>query len=261
MSDGLVCTDLGVRFGKERVALREISARFTPGLWAVIGPNGAGKSTLLRALAGVQKPSDGRVTLDVASVYGMAPKRRASRIAYVAQRSTVWAGFDVRAVVEMGRHAHTKNDRAVDRAIERVGLRERADDLYRALSVGQQQRVTVARALAQLDGAEHGVLIADEPLSAQDPAHGVMIMRLMRSIASKGGTVITALHDCTTALRWADHALLLSGDGHLVACAPIDDTLTPGRLERVFAVPFDLIRAPGGPALLPSGEATDTSTV
>ena len=164
----------------------------------------------------------------------------------------MWAGFDVRTVVAMGRHALPEDQSAIDRAIEGVGLSERAGEPFRALSVGQQQRVTVARALAQLAHAQGGVLIADEPLSAQDPAYAQRVIALLQEFAHRGGIVIAALHDVTTALRAADGGILMGGDGRLIACGPAQDVFTPGRMEKVFGVGFDLLRGAGGPALVPT---------
>lgn len=255
MSHSLDCADLTIAYAKAEPVVHDVSLSFAPGVWAVVGPNGAGKSTLLRTLSGLHRPLRGRVELDGEDLHTMSAKRRASSVAYVAQRSSVWAGFDVRTIVSMGRYALPRDDDAVERALERVGLRERADDEYRALSVGQQQRVMFARAMAQLDGSEHGVLIADEPLSAQDPSHVASVVALMRERAGAGGVVVCALHDTTTALRCADHAVLLGCDGRVVQAGRAIDALSPGLLERVFGVGFDLVRAPGGPALLPRGTA------
>ncbi|MEM1424606.1 MAG: ABC transporter ATP-binding protein, partial [Planctomycetota bacterium] len=136
--------------------LRGVSLELTPGVWAVVGPNGAGKSTLLRTLAGLHAPSRGAVTLGGDDVHRMSTRLRATRIGYVAQRSSVWAGFDVRTIVAMGRHALPSDESAIDRALDAVGLGDRAHEAYRSLSVGQQQRATIARALAQLDGGRGG---------------------------------------------------------------------------------------------------------
>ena len=248
----LACASVSASYDGGDDVLRDVTLDLTPGVWAVVGPNGAGKSTLLRTLAGLHKPSKGKVTLAGEDVHRMSAKLRATRIGYVAQRSSVWTGFDVRTIVAMGRHAMPTDDDAIDRALEDVGLRDRAHEAYRSLSVGQQQRATIARALAQLSGGEGGVLIADAPLSAQDPAFAQRVMGLLRSHADRGGIVIAALHDVTTALRAADGGVLLGSDGRVVTAGPAQDVFTPGWLERVFGVGFDLARTAGGPALVPS---------
>ncbi len=251
--NGLVCEGITLRYERSEPVISSLSLTLEPGLWAMVGPNGAGKSTLLRALAGLHAPEAGRVLLKGEPVHRMAARHRATRIAYVPQRSSVWAGFDVRTIVAMGRHALPRRDETIERALDGVALLDRAEEPYRSLSVGQQQRVTIARALAQLDGSEGGVLVADEPLSAQDPAFAARVMGLLRGHVERGGLVVAALHDCTTALRCADGGVLLSSGGTLVTSGPAVDTFTPGWMERVFGVGFDLVRTPGGPALLPRG--------
>ncbi|GAB4547122.1 MAG: ABC transporter ATP-binding protein [Phycisphaerales bacterium] len=248
----LSCSAIEARYAKGDPVLQGVTLDLTPGLWAVVGPNGAGKSTLLRTLAGLHRPSAGRVTLDGEDVHRMAPRRRAARIAYVPQRSDVWTGFDARTIVAMGRHALVRDPGAVDRALDAVGLYDRADVAYASLSVGQQQRVTIARALAQLDGEAESVLIADEPLASQDPAYAGSVIDRLRAHAQRGGVVVAALHDVTTALRCADGGVLLGENGRLMATGRAADVFTPGWMERVFRVGFDLLRSPGGPALVPS---------
>ena len=252
MSAGLVCDGVTLRYGRDEPVVRGASVACAGGLWALVGPNGAGKSTLLRAMAGLHECAEGSITLGGRRIAAMGARERAAQVAYIAQRASVWSGFTVRDVAAMGRFALARDDDAVERALEAVGLSTRAGVAYRALSVGQQQRVTVARALAQLDGSAGGVLIADEPVSAQDPAHAALVMRLIRARADGGGPVVAALHDCTTARRCADHAILLDERGSIVASGEAGEVLTPEHLERVFGVAFDLLDTPGGPALIAS---------
>lgn len=224
---------------------------------ALVGPNGAGKSTLARVMAGVRRAWSGRVTLDGSDVWPMGARERAARIAYLAQRADVAGAFTVRQVVEFGRFGRGGGGGAiVDGALEAVGLRERARDLFIELSAGQQQRASLARALAQLgvggaameSGALDGrALVADEPTAALDPRASADALGMARRLAEAGAVVVVVLHDLTSAARFADRAALLGSDGTIAASGEARGTLSPERLEGVFGIGFERVEGAGGP--------------
>jgi iron complex transport system ATP-binding protein len=217
-------------------ALSNITVRAEPGrIVAVVGPNAAGKSTLLRCILGVLRPARGEATLDGAAVHRLPARSLAQRIAYVSQRATVSAAFTVKQVVELGRYALPADTQRVREAIERLDLRDIQQRPYRALSVGQQQRVTMARALAQL--APGGALFLDEPTSAMDLLHVNACHRLLRDAARAGAIVILATHDLTVAAATADDVWLLDR-GRLMAAGPAREVLEVQRLREVFGVNF-----------------------
>jgi len=252
-----------ITFGYRRGApvLREVTARFNAGeVVAIVGPNGAGKSTLLRVLAGLRRPWKGTVSLGDERVSGMAPRRRARAIAYVGQRPSVGAAFSARQVAALGRYAVGRDDDAVERALRTMDVDSCADAPFATLSVGQQQRVSVARALAQLDGEPQPqspprCLLADEPVAAMDPRHALLTMRALAEVAAGGAVVAVVMHDLTTARRFADSAVALSAAGEVVAAGPVDQTLTPQVLDPLFEASFRLIETPEGVALVASLEA------
>jgi iron complex transport system ATP-binding protein len=181
----------------------------------------------------------------------MRPAALAQRMAYVPQRSIVSAAFTVRQVVELGRYALPPDSMKVSQAIESLDLVDVEHRPYRDLSVGQQQRVTLARALAQLEAG--GVLVLDEPTSAMDLQHIATAHRLFRNSATGPckATVIVAMHDLPLAATLTDHAWLLQR-GRLVAAGPTCDVLSVERLEQVFGVGFAWITDDQGrPRLLP----------
>ena len=211
-----VITANDVTFGYERGApvLRDVTVEIGPGVTVLLGPNGAGKSTLTRLLIGVARPWRGRIEIDGAPIGTLGVRRRARRLAFVAQRPEVAAAFSVREVVGLGRFAVGRNDGAIDRALERMDLGALASRAFGELSVGQRQRVTIARALAQLDGGEgSGALIADEPFSAMDPAYCRDGAGVVRGLAREGASVLLVLHDFTLASRIADRVILLDAEG------------------------------------------------
>ena len=229
-------------------ALDGIHTTATPGrITAVIGPNAAGKSTLLRCVIGALRPGRGQVLVEGEPAHRLRTKRLAERIAYVPQRSTVSAAFTVREVVELGRFALPPSRRRVDQALADLDLQEVADRPYPALSVGQQQRVTLARAVAQL--ASDGHLVLDEPTSAMDLRHVRDSMNLLRRLADGGATVLLALHDLMLAASLADECWLLDR-GRLAAAGPARDVLGLDRLHEVFGVGFEWISRPGAEPIL-----------
>lgn len=218
----------------------------------VIGPNGSGKSTLLRLLLGVLEPTRGKATLDGADIASIPAKERARRIAYIPQKTSPAFGFTVRDCVFMGRLASpTGAAAATERALDRVGLLSRADEVFETLSAGQQQRAILARALAQLEGAASPILLADEPASALDPAFTLAAMTILREAAAAGMTVIAVLHDLPIAARFCDDCLVLgAGDsgGRVLAFGTAQEVLVPGVLNRAFGVTF----TKGEPGLIAS---------
>lgn len=244
------------------VSLSARSGRLT----AVVGPNGAGKSTLLRLALGAITPAGGQVLLDghpVASLRGEALRRR---IAYVPQKVLVAFAFTTREVVELGclGQGSAKAREAAATALAEVDLSHRRDDVFATLSAGQQQRAVIARALAQLrvTGAAPGptrLLLADEPVSAMDPAHALSTLELLAACARSGIALVVVLHDLTLARRFADDVVVLDATGRVAGAGPAPLVLAPAVLDPVFGVRFAAVAADGldTPALV----ATPARTV
>lgn len=234
--------------------LRDLSARFESGrIAAILGPNGAGKSTLLRAMLGLLKPWSGRTTLGGEDIRALRPAVRAARLAFVPQRPDAVGGFTARQMIALGRHALRRDDDACRRAVEALQLEALLDRHFARLSVGQQQRVALARSLAQLDALAGRdltgtALLADEPFSAMDPRFVGLAAKTLKAVASRGCAVVLVLHDATTALRLVDDALLLARDGTAHALGPASDVLTPAKLASLFGAPFEAV---GADAVLP----------
>ena len=188
---------------------------------ALLGANGSGKSTAVRSVIGQVPLTGGSVEL-----FGTPLRRFRSwaRIGYVPQRTTASGGVPatIREVVSSGRLSRTRlgplrrADRAaVDRAIERVGLADRATDSVNALSGGQHQRVLIARALA----AEPEVLIMDEPMAGVDLASQEILATTLREQVAAGVTVLLVLHELGPLEPLIDRAVVLR-DGCVVHDGP-----------------------------------------
>lgn len=262
----LIAQDISFGYSRRRPVLRSVSLTLEPGaITAIAGPNGAGKSTLLRLLLGLEHPWSGSITLDGRRISGLGHAARARRMAYVPQRTSLAFAFTVRQFVALGTFAAgapaQDSSLVVKSAMARADIADRADDPFPILSAGQQQRATLARALAQLNAspAAHTgarILLADEPVSAMDPRHALQTMGILRELAAAGVAIAVVLHDLTLAARFCDRALLLSAQGGPVAAGPLHEALDPAILARVFDVPFTRLAAPdGGPVLLPAAGA------
>lgn len=245
----------------QRPVLREVALELRPGaVTALVGPNGSGKSTLLTLLLGLLEPEAGTVRLDGRPVGSLTPRARARACAFIPQRSNLAFGFTVARVVAMGCHSAGRTDPGlIARTLGRVGLSDRADDPFRELSAGQQQRATLARALAQSASAGHDAraILADEPISAMDPRHAFEALGLLRERAREGLAVLVVLHDLTLADRFADEAIVLGADGRLRARGPAREALDPRVLAETFGVPAARVPGPAG-ELLVLGPTADT---
>lgn len=229
--------------------VRDVSVTAAPGrITAIIGPNAAGKTTLLRAMIGAMAPMAGRVMIDDQDVGGMSPRARAQRFAYVAQRPSVAAEFTAREVIALGRYALRPDDRAIDRAMSLMDVQSLAMRRYAALSTGQQQRIMLARALAQTDSTTGGMVL-DEPTAAMDLNRAAQTMTVLRERADAGQTIVVALHDLTRAAAVADDVWLLQ-DGELVAAGAATDIMQPEVLQPVFGVAFARVEDGQGRSLL-----------
>jgi iron complex transport system ATP-binding protein len=239
--------DVSHQYGRVR-ALESVTADAAPGrITAVLGPNAAGKSTLLRCVIGALSPAAGDVLIDGEPADQLPTRKLAGRVAYVPQRPQVSAAFTVREVVELGRYALAPSRRRVDEALGDLDLNEIADRPFPALSVGQQQRATLARAVAQL--ADDGHLVLDEPASAMDLRHVRRSTSLLRRLADAGATVLVAMHDLTLAVSLADECWLLD-HGRLVVAGPTSEVISVEQLRDVFGVRFEWIERPGGGRVL-----------
>ncbi len=165
---------------------------------ALLGANGSGKSTLVKAMVGLHPLSTGEVRL-----YGepLAGFQQWHRLGYVPQSSPITQGVPstVAEVVASGRLSRRKpfvparrGDRtAVTRALEAVGLADRARHTVSTLSGGQQQRVLIARTLA----GEPELLVLDEPNAGVDLASQIAIAETLASLATAGATIVVVLHE------------------------------------------------------------------
>jgi iron complex transport system ATP-binding protein len=230
--------------------LHEVSCSVASGGWlALIGPNGAGKTTLLRAVAGLLA-FRGEVLLDGSSVGSLRGHDRARLIAYVPQEPVLPPDMTVSEYIMLGRTPYIsylggagRSDRsAADSAASRLGVSSFAGRRLASLSGGERQRVVLARALAQ----EPRVLLLDEPTSSLDVGHQQQVLDLVDSLRSAAGlTVLSTLHDLTTAGQYADQLVLLD-QGRIEAAGTAAEVLTEERIARVYSAHIAVRTDPDG---------------
>jgi iron complex transport system ATP-binding protein len=241
----VTCRDLSLRVGhpsSPRVLVDGLQWVVHAGeRWAVLGPNGSGKSTLLAALAGVRRAEAGVVLYDGAPLSAIDVAAQATRRALVTDRWHDPFSANVSQTVRTARYRFGNGDASaaavVQEALARLDCAHLADADVRMLSRGERQRVAIATALAQ----ETPLILLDEPIAHQDPKHQALVVDVLREARDR--TVVASLHDVNAALRFATHALLLTGRGAWSAGAA-SDLLTAPRLSELFATPFASWRSP-----------------
>lgn len=205
-----------------------ISCVIRPGeLTVILGPNGAGKSTLLRLLSGERKPDEGRVLFNETVLYSLSPRQLALRRAVLGQQYTMTLPFTCEEVVMMGRYPHyrdqpdSRDHAIVAEALSALGAGHLSRRLFNTLSGGEQQRVQLARVLAQLEEKDlkevmSRFLLLDEPTANMDYLHQQICLRRAKEFCRRGQTVVMVLHDLNLAAQLADRLLVLK-EGRLVA--------------------------------------------
>ena len=222
---GLMLKNISMRFhlprGTDVQALKDVSLDLHPGqLLSVLGPSGCGKSTLLNIIAGFLAPTGGQITLNGHTVIGPNAER-----GVVFQNGALFEWMNVRDNVSFGprmagQREHQYGSR-VDHLIEVVGLKDFRDKAIYELSGGMQQRVALARCLAN----DPDVILMDEPLGALDALTREKMQAMVLNLwKTTGKTVILITHS-------VEEALLLGE--RLVVMAP-----RPGRIYKEYHLPF-----------------------
>jgi len=223
----------------------------------IIGPNGCGKSTLLKTIAGAMPPLGGTVSLGGHDLGTISPRHRGRLVAMVGQRPQLSSSMTVHGVVSLAMYAKGTTPVAIEEAMKAVEIQELVDERFHELSVGQQQRVSVARALAQVP--QRGLLLLDEPTAACDPGHVTMVLEAIRERAVGGGTVLLVAHDLGVARAWSDSVWAISG-GHVTVGDP-KELLSPAAIqERFGATMEEVTRGDGSTWLVPAGGAGEIAS-
>ena len=207
----------------------------------IIGPNGSGKSTFLKCIYRVLKPNDGAILLDEVDIKDMTVKESSKKLAVLSQHNNYNFDFTVKDIVLMGRSPHkrfmerdNKEDYAiVNDALKKVEMLEFKDRCFQSLSGGEQQRVILARALAQ----QPQCLILDEPTNHLDIKYQLQLMRIVKNLNIE---VIAAIHDLNIAAMYCDKIYVLK-DGEIIKYGNPKEVLTQKLIKEVYEVDAEVI--------------------
>jgi ABC-2 type transport system ATP-binding protein len=182
---------LRVRAGR-RMAVDGLDLSMDTGVHGLLGPNGAGKTTLVRSIATVLRPAAGTLTLLGEKVNGRIDLRGLRRqIGYLPQEFGYYRRFSVREFVEyiawLKEMPAAETPGAVQRAIERVGLADRADDRMKTLSGGMVRRAGIAQAIVN----DPRILLLDEPTAGLDPDQRMQFRALLRELGTDTCVVVS----------------------------------------------------------------------
>ena len=234
---------LSIKIGEKSI-LKAVSTRIEKGrVTAILGPNGSGKSTLLKCLTGSLKPTSGTVTFDGKPLDSYSLNELSLRRAVLSQSTSVHFPFTALDIAMMGRNPYASscsaetNHVVVLQALECLDALHLKERIFPTLSGGEQQRVQLARALAQLWDKEDAFLFLDEPTSALDLKHQHQLLRCVSELAEKKHFgVCFVVHDLTLALRYATHVIVLK-NGKRFAEGSSEAVLNKDTIENVFEVP------------------------
>jgi ABC-2 type transport system ATP-binding protein len=215
VTDTIVVTELSKWFGL-KVAVSEVTIGFRPGVTGLLGPNGAGKTTLLRVIAGLQRPSQGEISL-----LGVDPRKDPSvyrRVSLVPEDEAIYERMTARKFVELAARLAKVDDVAdrVQRALVMVDLVDPSDRILGGFSKGMRQRAKVAAALV----TDPEVLLLDEPLNGADPVQRAQLIKLFMELGAAGRTVIVSSHVLVEVERMTDRVVAMV-DGRLAAVGDV----------------------------------------
>ena len=219
----------------------------------VLGPNGAGKTTLLHTLAGLRNAQRGEVRLQGKALSAWPGKALARTRGVLPQREPDWFAATVMETALVGRHPHLSRwawEGAEDARIARdalacMGLGAMAARNILSLSGGERQRLAIASLLAQ----QPALYLLDEPLSHLDLHYQIVVLEHLSALVRDGAGVVMVLHDLNLAARFADHVVLLDGQGRMVS-GTVDAVMQADVLSMAFGHPLHRHMIEGQPAFL-----------
>ena len=207
----------------------------------IIGPNGSGKSTLLKCIYRTLKPNGGCIMLGNTPISTMSVKESAKKLAVVAQHNYYNFDFSVEEVVLMGRSPHkkrlepdnSKDYQIVNESLDKVGMLEFKNRSFSTLSGGEQQRVILARALAQ----QTPCLILDEPTNHLDIKYQLSLLNIVKDLDL---TIVAAIHDLNIAAMYCDRLFVMK-NGKIVGSGTPQEVLTKEFIKEIYDIDVEIV--------------------
>jgi iron complex transport system ATP-binding protein len=235
-----------------RQVIKDINFSISKGdFLAVLGVNGAGKSTLLKCINRILKPHTGAVYIKDNEAFKLSRREMAKKIGYVAQRNESIRSTVFDAIL-LGRKPYIQWDASInDMEIVQSTLKllEMEDYSLRyvdELSGGEQQKVIIARALAQ----EPDILLLDEPTNSLDLKNQFEVAGIIKRVVREHQmAAVVTMHDLNLAIRFADKFILLKDGG--IFAAGGREVMTPGNIESVYSIPVRINKFEDIPVVIP----------
>ncbi len=181
-----------------------LNARIAKGsISAIVGPNGCGKSSLLLAITGDLKPSSGSIYMAEKNLQELSDLEQSHLRSMALQERTFWLPMTVQEVLALGQSDNSIKQ--IEKMAADLGLTELFDNLVTTLSVGQVQRVEIARTLLR----DCPIYLFDEPFAAQDLASKEKLIEIFKQMRSSGKTIILVAHSEVEKLSWCDQIIQL----------------------------------------------------
>ncbi|MRH32015.1 ABC transporter ATP-binding protein [Limosilactobacillus reuteri] len=240
----LEVNNLSFAYSKTHPVFHNVNFSLEAGeVFTVLGPNGVGKSTLLHCLVGLLTPNEGTVIVNGKKLGNLKHKTLAQQVAYVPQDYHINSNLTVLDYLLTGRAPylsflqtpHQKDAQLAENYLQRFHLSPFHDHPFISLSGGQQQLITIIRALLQ----EPRLLILDEPMAALDLSRQYEILKLIQDLAQQKITIILTTHLPDHALMLPTTIGLLDSKGSMITGSR-EELMTTEQLKRIYQVPLTL---------------------
>ena len=229
--------------------IRDITLDILEGdMVSIIGPNGSGKSTLIKLVSNELSANSGSIIIKDKLNSSWSIKELSKFRAVLTQSGHLSFPFSTFDIIRMGRYPFETNkvvnDKICIELVDLLDLNNQIDQVYTTLSGGEKQRVQLARVFAQIwsDNTYEGkILMLDEPTSFLDIKHQYSLFKILKSLNSKGLTIMMVLHDINHALFYSEKIIMLK-DSNLMGFGKINEIINSEILEKLFNLKLNLIK-------------------
>ena len=238
--------NLSIGYGNKSV-LQDVNAKINKGeIVGIIGCNGAGKSTLLKTIRGLLPKQSGEILYFGRKLESFSEKELAREVAYLQQNVEVGFGYTGKDIVLAGRYPYMKwwkgesisDEELALKCMEYTGTKELSERPVNEVSVGQKQRILLAKVLAQ----QTPILFLDEPTTGLDMVYQEEIFRFSKALAKMGKTILMVVHELNLAAKYCSRIILL-GEGTVIADGRPDNVFTEKILSKAYNAPVRVIRS------------------